>query len=137
MIKENKKTEELCDEYLPKRQLYRSFSEVIKKIIGEVLDNGEIKIYSISGREKDPEKLKEKVARKAALGKEYKALEEIEDMAGVRVVTYLESHRGQAGNLIYREFEGSQPDITNKYDPKGYRGTHFVLRLDEAREKLP
>ncbi len=136
MTEETKKPDELSDEYLPKRQLYHSFSEVIKKIIGEVLDNGEIKIYSISGREKDPEKLKEKIARKAAQGKEYEALEEIEDLAGVRVVTYLESHRNQAENLIYREFEGSQPDVTNKYDPKGYRGTHFVLRLSEAREKL-
>ncbi len=137
MTEETQKPDKLSDEYLPKRQLYHSFSEVVKKIISEVLDNGEIKIYSISGREKDPERLKEKVVRKAAEGIIYKALEDIEDLAGVRVVTYLESHKSQAENLIYRQFEGSQPDVTNKYDPKGYRGTHFVLRLDEAREKLP
>ncbi|OGI90392.1 hypothetical protein A2911_00155 [Candidatus Nomurabacteria bacterium RIFCSPLOWO2_01_FULL_40_15] len=135
---ERKQTpEEICDEYLLKQQLYHSFSEEIKKIIGQVLNNGEIKIYGISSREKAPEKLKEKIARKEAKGIEYKILEDIEDLAGVRVVTYLESHQEQAVNLIYREFEGSRPGIQNKYDPQGYRGTHFVLQLDETRTKLP
>ena len=54
----------------------------------------------------------------------------------MRIVTYLDSQREQATNFVYKEFEGSRPKVEGKYNPKGYRGTHLVLRLDEGREKL-
>lgn len=133
---ETQKMEEICDEYLSKQQLYHDFSELINYIISQIIGSGEIKIYTISHREKDPEKLREKIIRKASEGKKYGSLEEIEDLAGVRVVTYLESHRELAENLIYRAFEDSRPDIVYKGKPEGYKGTHFIFTLGKTREEL-
>lgn len=98
--------------------------------------NAGIKTYSVTTREKDVEKLREKIERKQAEGTPYSALEDIEDLAGVRIVTYLESQREPATRLVYKEFESSRPKVEGKYNPKGYRGTHLVLYLDESREKL-
>lgn len=134
---ETQKMEEIYDEYLLKQGLYRDFSKLINNIISQIICNGEIKIYTISHREKNPEKLKEKIIRKASEGKKYNFLEEIEDLAGVRVVTYLESHRNLAESLIFQAFEDSQPDIVYKDKPDGYKGTHFILPLGKIREKLP
>jgi len=129
-------SEKLVTEYLPKQQLYRGFACAIKFIVRQALFDTDIKVYSIVCREKDPEKLREKVARKFSDGKEYKTLEDIEDLAGVRIVTYLDSHKEQVATLIYQEFEDANPKFEEKYDPKGYRGTHLVIHLDPARKKL-
>jgi ppGpp synthetase/RelA/SpoT-type nucleotidyltranferase len=131
------KIDSLCDEYESKRQLYKEFCDKIAEIIRQVLLNDpDIKTYSISSREKNIEKLREKIERKQAENTIYLTLDDIEDLAGVRVVTYLESHREKAINLIYSEFESSCVRVENKYDPEGYRGTHLVLRLGDDREKL-
>lgn len=134
--KTNKVTE-ISKEYTFKQQLYAEFARTIRDIVRQIILDAEIKEYSITYREKNPRKLRIKILKKFLKGIPYKKLEDIEDLAGVRVVTYLESHKDQIANLIYREFHGAIIESEDKYDPQGYRGAHFIIQLDKEREKLP
>ena len=49
--------------YEPKQQLYREFGKSVAKILREVLLNAGIKTYSVTTREKDVEKLREKIEK--------------------------------------------------------------------------
>jgi len=131
------RAEKLTTEYLHKRELYQNFTEAIKGILHQLLSGIEIKIYAISARAKDPAKLKEKIIRKEKEGSTYKVLTDIEDLAGVRIVPYLESHKKEIADLVYREFEDADPKYEDKNKPNGYRGTHIILSLNSARLKLP
>jgi ppGpp synthetase/RelA/SpoT-type nucleotidyltranferase len=131
------KAEKLTTEYLHKRELYQNFTEAIKGILHQLLSGTEIKIYAISTRAKDPDKLEEKIIRKEKEGSTYKVLTDIEDLAGVRIVPYLESHKKEIADLVYREFEDADPKYEDKNKPNGYRGTHIILSLNSARLKLP
>lgn len=130
------KWDELCEEYRKEQSLYREFSERIAGIVRAALEDAGIKAYSISFREKDVEKLREKLHRKEAEGKPYASLRDVEDLAGIRVVAYLESQKEEMTGLIYGAFESARPRVEPKYDPEGYRGTHFVLSLDDERLKM-
>lgn len=130
------KSDDFCNEYRLQQNSYREFSGCIAGVIQRALEEGGIKAYSISHREKDIDKLCEKIQRKEANGTPYSVLQDVEDLAGVRVVTYLESQKEEAINLIYKTFESARPRVENKYNPEGYRGTHFILTLDEERKKL-
>lgn len=128
--------DQLCDEYRPKQSLYREFGQTVAEIIRQVLLAAGLKTYATSSREKDIETLREKVERKKAAGTEYRVLDDIEDLSGVRVVAYLESHREQVTRLVYEEFKDSCVRFETKYEPEGYRGTHLVVRLNPPREAL-
>lgn len=132
-----KKADQLTTEYLYQRGLYNDFAEEIKGILSQLLLGTDIKIYSISARAKDPAKLREKIIKKQKEGKKYEILTDIEDLAGVRVVPYLESQKQEIANLIYKEFEDANPGYEDKNNPNGYRGIHLVLSLNSARAELP
>ena len=58
--------------------------------------------FQIFQRPKDKEKLAEKIERKTRDGKEYKTLDDIEDLAGVRVVFYLEDDKKDSCSNFYK-----------------------------------
>ena len=123
--------DQICDEYDAKQLLYKEFCQSIAEIIRQVLLTADIKTYGITYREKDPQKLRDKILRKKKSGTEYTSLDDIEDLSGIRVVTYLDSQKDVVVRLICKEFETANPRVEKKLDPKGYRGTHIVLRLDQ------
>lgn len=131
------KADIFVDEYLPQRELYRDFGVAIKGILTQLLLDTDIKIHLATTREKDPRKIPEKISRKEREGTKYKKLTDIEDLAGVRIVTSLESQKNKVVELVYKEFEASNPKVEPKDKRKGYRGTHLVLSLTPDRAKLP
>ncbi|MFA6408469.1 MAG: RelA/SpoT domain-containing protein [Candidatus Paceibacterota bacterium] len=131
------KADRFTGEYHLVQEKYRNFAEAIKGILNQLLADTDIKIYAITARAKDPVKLREKIITKEKEGTKYTALTDIEDLAGVRVVPYLESHKKEIAGLIYTEFEGADPKFEDKSKLKGYRGTHIILSLNPERAKLP
>lgn len=129
-------TNKLIIKYLEKRELYRDFSLTVKSLIGQLLSEGEYKFQILSSREKDPEKLDEKIKRKKKEGKKYKTLNEIEDLAGVRVVFYLESQKDSFLEAIKNEFGEKKLRVLPITKPGGYRATHCIFTFDSSREKL-
>jgi ppGpp synthetase/RelA/SpoT-type nucleotidyltranferase len=127
--------ERLLEEYARKEQLYREFASLVKNILEVFLVSNGFK-FQIFHRAKDENRLAVKIDQKRREGKEYKRLDDIEDLAGVRVVFYLESDKKDFLRSFLSEFEGCIVSHEEKYDPKGYRGAHIIFRLDKERSKL-
>ncbi len=128
--------QKIVEEYTGKKILYRDFAAAIKNILDQLLADKKIKYQHITYREKDIETLAEKLDRKKSEGKEYKKLEQIEDLAGVRIVFYLESDKKKFLDLLYSEFRNVIAESEEKYKKGGYKATHLILKLDKSRAKL-
>ncbi len=124
--------EKLLKEYTGKEPLYIEFAKETEKLLKAFLDGQDFKFY-IYNRAKEMCNLSEKIDRKEQEGKQYAKLEDIEDLAGVRVVFYLESDKKRFLNLFLSEFRNCIISHEEKYISKGYRGSHIIFHLDDKR----
>lgn len=127
--------EKLLKEYTEKEPLYIEFASLVRNLLQVFLDGQGFK-FQISHRAKEKCKLAEKIDRKNQDGKQYTKLEDVEDLAGVRIVFYLESDKKRFLNLFLSEFNNCIVSQEEKYTPKGYRGFHIIFRLDDKRLAL-
>lgn len=127
--------QELLKEYEDKEQLYAEFASLVRNLLQIFLDGQGFK-FQISHRAKEKCKLAEKIDRKNHEGKQYTKLEDVEDLAGVRIVFYLESDKKRFLNLFLNEFNNCIVSREEKYTPKGYRGFHIIFCLDDKRLAL-
>lgn len=119
---------------------YRLFASKVKDVIYSILDSEDIRIHSITPREKDPKKLIEKIQR---TGKEYKdPLNEITDLAGVRVISYFPSDVDKIIKELTKNFRIDKQKSIDKRktsDPSvfGYASVHLIVEFSPERFKLP
>ncbi len=124
--------EKLLKEYSEKKPLYAEFSLKVRGILEAFLVEQGLK-YQTFHRAKDEDKLAEKIDRKNQEEKRYSKLDDVEDLAGVRIVFYLESDKKRFLNLFFGEFEKCIVSQEEKHTPKGYRGFHIIFCLDDKR----
>ena len=86
---------------------YKLLSEKTKEFLSSILRSKGIVPHSITSREKAPEELREKITREG--GVYDNLLNNITDLAGVRIITYFPSDVDKIVPLIEKEF---------KVDPK-------------------
>jgi ppGpp synthetase/RelA/SpoT-type nucleotidyltranferase len=122
--------------YAERRTLYSDYSLAIRNILEQLLADQKFKVQHITHREKSLDRLKEKLTRKNEEGRVYKQLNDIEDLAGVRIVFYLESEKERFRNFLYEEFRSVIKTGEEKYKRGGYRATHLILELDKKRANL-
>jgi ppGpp synthetase/RelA/SpoT-type nucleotidyltranferase len=106
----------------------------MEKMLRNLLEQKKYK-YQLFYRVKSIPRLKEKIIRKKKLKKVYKNLSNIEDLAGIRIVFYLESEKEKFLNDLMKEM----PNIisTEEFEKEnGYRAKHIVIKLDNERSKL-
>lgn len=128
---------QFLQEYRGRRALYADFSNALRNLLEQLLADGNVKFQQTSSREKDEVKLEEKIDRKKAEGKVYQKLEEIEDLAGVRIIFYLEEEKTKFINLLHEEFgKNGIVSVESKRKLRGYRADHFILKLNPERERL-
>lgn len=128
---------QLLQEYRGRRALYADFSQAIRNLLEQLLAEGRVKFQQSSCREKDEDKLAEKIDRKKAEGKIYQKLDDIEDLAGVRIIFYLEEDKNSFIQLLHKEFgEDGVVSSESKRKLRGYRADHFILKLNPERERL-
>ncbi|MCH8011514.1 MAG: (p)ppGpp synthetase [Candidatus Marinimicrobia bacterium] len=127
---------ELITEFKGKEGLFNSFRESVVNLIEDLLLTSNVNPHQIDSRTKSFESLLNKIITKD----KYNALNEITDIVGIRVITYLESEVNTVNALIRKEFdidEGNSIDKrllqSNKF---GYRSLHLVASLDESRLNL-
>jgi ppGpp synthetase/RelA/SpoT-type nucleotidyltranferase len=100
---------------------YRLLSEKMKEFLSSMLSAEGIVPHSITSREKDPEKFKNKITTEGEVSDNL--LSNITDLAGVRIITYFPSDVDKIVPLIEKEF---------KVDP-----VHFVVEFRPELLKLP
>ncbi|MCF7982486.1 MAG: RelA/SpoT domain-containing protein, partial [Pseudomonadales bacterium] len=125
---ENSAIEASISEYKGIRHFYKKLVEEVKYVLNERLKPSDVRVADISGRAKTPDSLKKKIE-----SKKYKTpLNDITDLAGVRVVCYYESDLAIANEIIRSAFQVHEHIDKNDdlgVDKMGYHGTHFVIPL--------
>ncbi len=128
------RTKNLIGEFEEKRPLYEDFCLAVNKMLTNLLDQKGYK-YQIYSRVKNISSLKEKIKRKKVNKKKYKDLSEINDLAGVRIIFYLESEKEKFIEDLKTEMP-SILNIENLEKINGYKAKHIIITLDDKRLEL-
>jgi ppGpp synthetase/RelA/SpoT-type nucleotidyltranferase len=92
--------------------------------------------YQLSWRIKSLDGIRDKIARNAAKGKFYQRLSDVEDVAGIRIVFYLESDRRRFLSALVREMTRCRLQMEEHRKESGYRSTHVLAQLGKKRLSL-
>jgi len=132
------KIQEAVEWYDINRSLYKRLGARVRSITEEILKQNKINYHSITFRAKSVERYREKASKE-----KYKdPRSEITDMAGIRVITYLDSDAKEVEKIIKSTFEivpELSVDKTQELgtDRVGYRSIHCVGTLGKERLALP
>lgn len=124
----------ILDEYQTNHILYNDFSYVMSNLLEDILKKGEFK-YHIKNRLKDATSLSEKINRKKVAGIQYKHIQDIVDVVGIRIVFYTEIDRKRFIRNMHLDFGGAM-QIKKTNGPNGYSSTHVIASLGEKRSQL-
>jgi GTP pyrophosphokinase len=110
----------------------------VKSLLENMLKKQEVEYLSVTGRVKTRDGAIEKINRKAYPFPQ----EQLTDLSGIRVITYLEQQVGQISTAIRGLFEVDDRNSLDRTqvlgdDKVGYRSTHFVCTLGKRRDGLP
>lgn len=136
VIEERKsRADQATEWYMKKRSTYETLASNVASIIHGVLDQKEITYHTITSRAKDIERYREKAL------KYENPRSQIMDMAGIRIITYIDSDAKKVEDVVKSLFE-IKPEFsvdkareleTNKV---GYRSIHCIGTLGESRLAL-
>lgn len=135
ITEEGKYVKKILDDYRSKRPLYEEFCSVVHKLLDAMLKDGNYK-YQIVHRTKTLERLREKLIRKNREGIRYRNLNEVEDLAGVRILFYSEADKEKFVRQLKREV-GETIQIMERKLKNGYEATHVIMSFGAKRLELP
>jgi len=120
-------------------QHYKTLAAVVAATLKSTLDGHGISYVDIPYREKEKKSFLKKIDDKNKK-KDYSP-DNMTDLAGIRVITLIESDVEKVGELIHSLFNVHPEDSINKSaslgeDKVGYRSIHFVCDIGETREGL-
>jgi putative GTP pyrophosphokinase len=130
--------------YREKRPLYHDFAHVLKNLLQEALESSDIKTQTVDARAKTIDSFARKAGTPFPLDptrpKYEDPLNDIKDMAGLRVITYLPAAVDQVGETIGTEFEVVEQEdkfeVLNREERFGYQSVHYLVRLGDNRTTL-
>lgn len=131
--------------YLEKRDFYKELASVVQRVIEEALRRRDIKIHSVQARCKDPRSFGKKAAQPLDTDpgkpKYAKPLEQIRDMAGIRIITFSPSTLREVDTMLSEEFEiierSDNGELLLAEERFGYNSVHYLARLTPTRAALP
>lgn len=130
----NLSTDNILAEYKTNHTLYNDFSYVMYNLLEDMLKKDRYK-YHINNRLKDLTSLSEKIKRKEISGVQYKHIEDIEDVVGIRIVFYTEADKKGFLKSMRKNF-GESMKIEKAKGPYGYSSTHVIASLGQKRSNL-
>lgn len=138
ILTKNNLYEELEKWYTTERPLYENLANKVRLLIEDILKENGIEYHSITSRAKDVES----VVNKAKLKKYKNPQSDIQDFAGIRVITFVKSDVIKACELIKPQFEIDEVNSADKgeelgEDRVGYRSVHYVATFKDDRLSLP
>jgi ppGpp synthetase/RelA/SpoT-type nucleotidyltranferase len=130
----------LIEEYGSIRPQYEAFTTSLEALLRTLLAAAEIEFFAIEPRTKTVQSFKGKIEREDKSGK-YKAVSDITDLSGVRIIAYLQEDCNAIERLVKENFTIDDKNSVKKeeeLDPDkfGYLSTHYVASLGEDRLKL-
>ncbi|OAI51916.1 hypothetical protein AYO46_00915 [Betaproteobacteria bacterium SCGC AG-212-J23] len=130
--------EALLHAYEEEFALYEAFAAKTADLLVQLLQHAKIRIHAINPRAKTKSSFAQKISRPAAV---YTCLDDVTDIAGVRVIAYFADDVDRIAEVIRREFEIDAANSVDKralLDPDrfGYLSLHYVVSLTKRRAKL-
>lgn len=126
--------ERLLTQYASTRHLYDDFAVTVYQLIDRLLQQTGVK-YQIAYRTKTMEGLREKLVRKATQGIRYGCLDEVEDLAGLRLIFYSERGSRRFQDAVREEISGAM-QFEDRRTQSGYDATHIVMSFGPKRLQL-
>ncbi len=133
------------EEYLHVRPRYEAFANAVKQILLQALRSADIAVNSVEARAKEPESFGAKAEAQSEndpqAPKYQYPLEDITDLAGVRVITFFPRTVEGVGACLHEEFEVLEhTDLSRtllQEERFGYQSEHYLVRLSSKRTTLP
>jgi putative GTP pyrophosphokinase len=130
------KLEAAVNAFRAKRPLHEELARQVATILEGVLKERGVEYHSVPYRAKSIDSYAAKAERYDDPSKQ------IHDMAGVRVILYVESEARKAAELVRELFEIDDSNTVDKtvelgVDQMGYRAVHYVATLTSKRCALP
>jgi len=126
--------ETILNDFRGKRALYEEFCLAMYKLLDSMLIIDGCK-YQIFYRIKEPDNLEEKILRKEAEGIRYEKLEDLEDLAGLRILFYIEADKNKFEKKLLTELN-EDVSVTHHKKISGYESTHVIASFGEKRISL-
>ncbi|MBP9822390.1 MAG: hypothetical protein KBC81_03050 [Candidatus Pacebacteria bacterium] len=122
------------EEYGSKREQYKNFSIRLKNIIEDILNVKGLSYLSVECRAKSSVSLEKKLEKLS-----FESLGEVQDLAGVRIITYVYKDIETIESVIAENFLAEQLSVEDRLgtDRVGYRSHHWLISLPDNRLKLP
>ena len=133
------------EEYFLVRPRYEAFARAVREILAQALRTKDIKVNLIEARAKEPDSFGTKAEAQSESNprapKYPNPLNDITDLAGVRLITFFPSAVERVGDCIREEFEVLEhKDLGRSLlqeERFGYHSDHYLVRLDSKRTALP
>lgn len=130
--------------YLKVQTFYKDLATAVQRIVDECLKKRGIKVHSVMSRAKDPISFGQKAASPSdedpTKPKYPHPLEQITDLAGVRIITFFPSTLADVDRLLVEEFEVVERSDKGEqllYEERfGYQSIHYLVRLSKSRATL-
>ena len=119
------KIDDYLKEYKPLKELYRDFSYTIKFILENLLRKNSFKYQAITCREKSEKSLKDKLETV----KKIKSVKDIDDLAGCRIIFYLDNDVQRVIQYLQNEFVVVKQNL--KYSDDSYNALHLIVKLNQ------
>lgn len=130
---ESERMLEFRQQYAQSYKKYSEFCDTLFILFGKLLDNNGFQYQFVSTRVKEEESLINKLLTVKALS-EINRISELDDIAGCRIIFYLDSEIQKFIQYIYQEFDVVKNNL--KYSADDYNAHHFVIKLKEDRLNL-
>ena len=132
-----KNTQEEINKYIQLRPRYKQLSQKIALIIQEVLEIENINFHAVTQRAKDIESFSKKIEKP----KYNDPFNQLTDLAGIRIITYVEDDVLKVCKIIEKLFHIDKENSLDKSDELGtdkvgYKSVHYICELPENRTSL-
>ena len=131
-------------EYLRRQPFYNDLASVVARILEECIKKNQIKIHSVQARAKDATSFGRKASTPSeddpTRPKYPRPLEQITDLAGIRIITHVLGTLPEIDKLLHDEFDViEQPDKGQELIEKerfGYQSIHYLVCVNPNRSRL-
>ncbi|MDN3692712.1 hypothetical protein QWZ06_10685 [Chryseobacterium tructae] len=123
--------------FIEKRHLFKKLCFKIESILVEVLEEEKLSFHAITSRVKDVESFRNKISNE----KYDNPIEQITDLSGIRIITYVEDDVKKISKIVENIFEIDNEKSIDKSknlgtDKVGYKSVHYIGKLKKDRLKL-
>lgn len=139
--------EKILSSYDSSVKIHNELGKKVVSLLNTFFEKHNSLVHQIVYRVKSKDSLANKIDKKSDIDtktgthfSKYSKLEDITDITGIRIITYLDSSVDLLADIIRKEFIVDQDNSIDKREKKpdqfGYRSLHYIVSFSHERSKL-